>query len=512
MLRVKPSPSPPTPQLQRVTREAATNRKVERLKTLDGNSIVMNPVRMTPKHRATRFLLLCLLVSPLFSAGLQAEAPNPWLVGAAEIDITPTFPIRLRGYSGRHYESEGVSHRLSAKALAIGGNENPGPAVLITFENCVVPDALVQDLAQRLEKKRGIRRERLTVAATHTHNGPLLSNMSETLYIHPLPPDQAKRIDHYTRALVDRLEKVATEALDQRRPATLSWAVAKASFARNRRTPGGPVDHDLPLLVARGEDEEVLAVFSSYACHCTTLTHNRISGDWAGYAMESIQTSIPGSIALIAIGCGGDQNPVRARSSTPEEQETMAREHGHEIGTVVKRLVGNSDEQDNQKLHPLTEPIETQMTWIDLPLTKIPSRMEWQRRAETSDQAGTPGYHARVQLARLDRGESLATHVRYPIQTWAFGDSLAIVFLGGEVVVDYSLRLKRELDHQRVWITAYSNDVACYIPSERVLQEGGYEGGGAMTFHDWPAPFAPGLEKKIIDQVIRLIGAPFARQ
>ena len=362
MLRVKPSPSPPTPRLQRVTREAATNRKVERLKTLDGNSIVMNPVRMTPKHRATRFLLLCLLVSPLFSAGLQAEAPNPWLVGAAEIDITPTFPIRLRGYSGRHYESEGVSHRLSAKALAIGGNENPGPAVLITFENCVVPDALVQDLAQRLEKKRGIRRERLTVAATHTHNGPLLSNMSETLYIHPRPPDQAKRIDHYTRALVDRLEKVATEALDQRRPATLSWAVAKASFARNRRTPGGPVDHDLPLLVARGEDEEVLAVFSSYACHCTTLTHNRISGDWAGYAMESIQTSIPGSIALIAIGCGGDQNPVRARSSTTEEQERMAREHGHEIGTVVKRLVGNSDEQDTQKLHPLTEPIETQMT------------------------------------------------------------------------------------------------------------------------------------------------------
>ena len=93
--------------------------------------------------------------------------------------------------------------------------------------------------------------------------------------------------------------------------------------------------------------------------------------------------------------------------------------------------------------------------------------------------------------------------VRYPVQSWNFGKSLTVVFLGGEVVVDYSLRLKRELDRDRTWINAYANDVACYIPSERVLKEGGYEGGDAMTFHDWPAPFAPGLEKRIVDEVRR---------
>ena len=465
---------------------------------------------MKPSHPAAHPILFFILTCFLACLNMPAEDSNVRVVGAAEIDITPAHPIRLRGYSGRHSESEGISHRLYAKALAIGGNGGPGPAVLITFDNCIVPKALVQELSERLEEKVGLRRERLTVAATHTHNGPLLWNMSETLYVHPLPSDQAERIEEYTHKLIDRLERVAIDALSKRRVGTLSWAIAKATFARNRRTQGGPVDHDLPLLVARDRDDKILAVLTSYACHCTTLTHNRISGDWAGYATEAIQGSIPGSIALVAAGCGGDQNPIRANSREPDEQEAMARKHGHEIGSVIKKLVdGTSEKENTPKLRPVTGPLHTRLTWIDLPLADLPSREELQRRAETIDRAGTEGYHARVQLSRLDQGESLATHVPYPIQSWAFGKSLAIVFLGGEAVVDYSLRLKRELDHNRLWITAYANDVACYIPSERILKEGGYEGGGAMTFHDWPAPFAPGIEKRITDQIHRMIGDGF---
>jgi hypothetical protein len=76
-----------------------------------------------------------------------------------------------------------------------------------------------------------------------------------------------------------------------------------------------------------------------------------------------------------------------------------------------------------------------------------------------------------------------------------------MVFLPGETVVDYSLRLKRELDGTRLWVNGYSNDARCYIPSERVLKEGGYEGGDAMIYYDMPQKFAPGLEQKIIDAV-----------
>jgi hypothetical protein len=139
---------------------------------------------------------------------------------------------------------------------------------------------------------------------------------------------------------------------------------------------------------------------------------------------------------------------------------------------------------------------------IDLHLAPLPSRAEWELRAQKdANRGGTVGYHARVHLNRLDRGELIKAKVSLPVQTWSFGKSLAIVFLGGEVVVDYALRLKKELDPERLWINSYANDVPCYIPSERVLREGGYEGGEAMTFHDWAAPFRPGLEQKIVDEV-----------
>src|SRR5205823_8937897 len=63
---------------------------------------------------------------------------------------------------------------------------------------------------------------------------------------------------------------------------------------------------------------------------------------------------------------------------------------------------------------------------------------------------------------------------------------------------------------RRLWINAYANEAPCYIPSERILREGGYEGGGAMIYYDVPAAFKPGLEKPIIDTVHEHLEGRFA--
>ena len=143
--------------------------------------------------------------------------------------------------------------------------------------------------------------------------------------------------------------------------------------------------------------------------------------------------------------------------------------------------------------------IECQLQEITLPLHALPSHAEWEERTKIKSPAES--YYAKVQLAQLDAGKKLPTEVTYPVQTWKFGNTLAMVFLSGEVVVDYSLRLKKELDSTRLWINAYSNDAPAYIPSERILKEGGYEGGGAMIYYNLPAPFAAGLEDKIVAAV-----------
>jgi len=439
------------------------------------------------------WLLLALVCADGISAAAAAQV---WQVGAAKVDVTPHYPIRLTGYAVRKKESEGIAQRLYARALAIGSDEQV--AILITVDNCGVPAGVRNTVLERLSKQVHLTSERLAICSTHTHSGPWLEGFAPNIFGAPVSPEEQARVHRYTGELTEALEQVALQALKARTPAHLAWAKAQAGFAANRRTKGGPVDHDLPLLVVTAPDGALRAVFISYACHCTTLggEFNQICGDWAGFAGENIEHEHPGAIALVGLGCAGDANPA------PRGTLDLAREHGKEISAAIEPFLAPSTD----KLLTLTGNLDCRTKQIELPFDTLPTRAEWERLAAQTNYVGG---HARLNLARLDRGEALPTKIPYLVETWTFGNELAMVFLPGEVVVDYSLRLKREFDASRLWVNAYANDVPCYIPSERVLQEGGYEGGGAMIFYDRPTRFASGVETRIITAVHDLVPSEF---
>ncbi len=447
----------------------------------------MNPVRG---------LLASALVAILYCQPSIAQSGPTLKLGVAQVDVTPDYPVRLNGFGFRRDESEGITHRIWAKALAIDDQVN-GPAVVITVDNLGIPAVMTQEVARRLKAGTGVNLQRLAITASHTHTAPMLTPVAPTLFGVPIPTDHQEHIDRYTRELTDRLEEVALAALKDLRLGRLEWTMGAVGFAKNRRTAGGPVDHDLPMMVVRGEDGSVRGIWFSYACHCVVLSKNQISGDWAGSAQIEIQKRHPGTVVLASVGCGADQNPDPMGTG---DQVFVAADHGDRIADEVDRLLG-------QSLKALTGPLAIQLKGIPLAFDPPRTRAEWAERAQGDNAVG---HHARVNLARLDRGESLPDHIDYPIQTWLFGDGLAMVFLPGEVVVDYSLRLKKELDHQRLWINAYANDAPCYIPSERILREGGYEGGDAMIYYDQPNKFAPGLEQQIIDVIHEQIPDGFA--
>lgn len=443
------------------------------------------------------FIYLALVATLMASASLSAAGRNPTrMVGIASVDITPTFPIRLSGYAVRTTEATNVVQKLWAKALAIGSDREL-PALLITVDNTGVPKHVRDEVAARLVKQ-GIDSSRIVVCSTHTHTSPYLAGYLPTLFGTPLPTEHQAHVDRYTRELTDAIEQAALAALRDRRPARLSWAQGRAGFAANRRTAGGPVDHDLPMLAVHDPKGRLRALLVSYACHCTTIDPgaNAICGDWAGYAAEFLQRDHPGATVLVAIGCGADANP------NPRRELNLAQRHGGEIATNLNQLLRG-------KLKPVRGPLACAMRELNLPLDQPPTRAEFESRAQKNDYVG---YHARWTLAKLERGETLPTSIPYLVTAWRFGGDLALVFLPGEVVVDYSLRMKREFDASRFWINAYANDVPCYIPSERILTEGGYEGGGAMTYYGWPARIAPGVENLIVGSVRALLPVEFQRQ
>jgi hypothetical protein len=105
----------------------------------------------------------------------------------------------------------------------------------------------------------------------------------------------------------------------------------------------------------------------------------------------------------------------------------------------------------------------------------------------------------------VDRDGRLPASYPYPIQVWQFGSGLKFIALGGEVVVDYSLRLKAQYGWDNTWVAGYSNDVFAYIPSLRVLKEGGYEGGDANIGDGHPGPFGGATEEIIVEKIQDLV-------
>ncbi len=467
-------------------------------------------MRLSKKLSANIFFKFVVVVSSiLFTEGVFAQgttaSKGTVQVGVAEIDITPEGPILLAGYGERKSESEGVLQPLRAKALAFGSDAQ-GPSILVTVDLIGIQYYMTKEVAKRLSKKIGVDPSRFVICASHTHSGPEIGNLLNH-FSRQLPPEEIGRIDKYLEVLTDKLEQVSLDALKARKPARVAWGQGKVGFAMNRRkvvngksvgmtgVPEGPVDHALPMLRVSDLDGKLRAVMVSYACHGTTLGGdvNKIHGDWMGEAQRLIEEKHPGAIALVSVGCGADANPE------PRLKMEYTTQHGKEVADEVEALLAS-------ELHPLTSPPVGRFKIIQLPFEHVPNVQEF---VEQTSAKGSKGYFAKLALDKIARGEAIPTSLTYPITTWTFEKDMAMVFLPGEVVVDYSLRLKKELAAGRLWVNAYSNDVPCYIASRRVIQEGGYEVDYSMYSYNQPSRFQEGIEDLIVSTVHGLLPESF---
>ena len=438
-----------------------------------------------------------------------AKARGPIEIGVSRVDITPDHPVRLTGYGARKNVFDSVEQKLWAKALVLGKKGKP-TMVWITLDLIGFKGDFADVLYARLVQRIGLKdRAQLVLSASHTHNGPetgVLVNISgETV-----PPNQLADVKFYSDALVEKLEKLVVDAYSTRAPGKLSWALDNVPFAINRRvleggkwkdfgeTPGAPVDHDLPVLRATDSDGKLIALLINYACHGTTLMpeHNFVHGDWMGATQEMIEKKYAGAMAMVAIGCAGDANP------SPRGEFEYVNNHAAMITDKIDKLL-----QAN-KFTTLNDIPIGKMKKIELAFAHVPDAKEF---VEHSSLEGARGLYARSCLSILAQGGSISKTMSYPVQVWIFGKQLAMVFLGGEVVVDYSLRIKREFIKEKVWVNAYSNDVSSYIASKRLFSEGGYEVDGSMPYYNHPSRLTEDTEERILKAVNELIPKGFVK-
>jgi len=432
-----------------------------------------------------------LLAFAAASAMPATARPLPWRAGIATVDITPPLGLWMGGYAARTQPALGIAQPLHAKALALSDVAGRR-AVVVTIDVLGLTDPAVQHISRAVREQHGLPRERLLLCSSHTHCGPIIRDQLAVAY--NLTPAQWDDVRASTRRIEGQIVDVVGRALGAMQPARLRFAQGTAGFAANRRTainPDGPVDHAVPVLTVERRDGSLAAVVFGYACHNTTLPASFVSyhGDYAGVAKAELERRHPGATALFIQGCGADANP------SPRGTVELVERHGRELADAVDRVMGAGTH--------VVGPLRAAFTTVSLDYAPAPDADAWRRRLADSNPHVRS--HAQMMLDVVARDGHTVTAEPAPLHVLRLG-SLPIVALSGEVVIDYAMAVKRRYGGG-TWVAAYTDSVFGYVPSARVLREGGYEGGDAMLYFGRPGPFADSVESRVMGGVDRLMAA-----
>lgn len=438
-----------------------------------------------------------LLLALVFTVSLGAAE---FRAGTAAVRITPELPFWLTGFAARTKPADKVTLDIYAKALALDDGHG-GRVVLITADLLGLTREITSEVAGRLAAQHGLRRDQIVFNASHTHSGP---SVWPRLHLAPLDsPAVDRQVEAYGRKLIDQLTTAAGQAIANLAPANLAYTETEVGFAINRRVehlskirPGesfpAPVDHSVPVWRITSADGKVRAVLFGYACHNTVMTSEftEVNGDYAGYAQRALEQAFPGATALFITLCAGDQR------ATPRGTRELAEQHGDMLANAVRQaLMG--------KMVGLAGPLRTAYEEIRLPF-QVHTRELYDAEAHSTDFFAAR--RGKRMVEAMDGGHPVRD-TPYPVSAIRFGGGATLLMLGGEVVVDYALRLKSEYGPGQLVVAGYSNDVMGYIPSLRVQREGGYEAGDSMMYYTQPGWFTEQVEPLVMESAHRVLAA-----
>lgn len=426
-----------------------------------------------------------------------------WQVGTGRRVITPQNDVWLAGYGSKR-AAEGTIHDLWVKVLAIrdaGGKT----LVMAATDHMGMSRVIYESILDKVRSRYGIQRAEFMLTFSHNHCGPCLTE--DLVDYYPADDEQRRMVKEYTDWMIDQVVEAVGEAMADFQPAQLSMGEGVCTFAVNRRENTeeeviklraegrplkGAVDHYVPVLAIHGPAGNLRTVLFGYACHPTTLGFTYWCGDYPGFAQINLEDAHPGVDAMFFNACGADANPI------PRRELAYCEQYGKMLSDAVEEVLAGP-------MQPVTGDLAATFEFINLDYEELVTRETLLPVAQ-----GQSALHARWanrMLKMIDEGVVFPTSYEYPVQAWRIGDELTLIAIGGEAVVDYSLRFKKDFG-PGTWVCGYANDMAAYVPSRRVWEEGGYEGGRHLDEYGRPAwRWAGDIEDRIAGAVHRVVEA-----
>lgn len=407
--------------------------------------------------------------------------------GFGKISISPSIGAPLAGFAARQGVCEGIHDDLFARALVIEKGEKA--VAFVSLDLLAVSSEFVERVRENIERRTGIRKDAVMIAATHTHAGPVTIR---TFF----NPDESLD-NEYMERLAKAIEDSAAAAFDQKIPVRIGVGSGFVSgIGVNRRTPDKlPIDEEIGIIKVEDLHGKIRGVFINYACHPTVLGSNNLlaTGDFPYFTVEKIEQST-GGFAMFVNGTQG--NISMGHSSelsaigiiTPGRTFEHAEELGNKLADAALEALSSIETSENAEISSVTIP-------FSLPLKKYPSPIETAQALQKAEEYlqsldGNSDQNA-VELDKLLRAKSDALYASienfYAVETEKFTDRAMEIELQGirvgdavfiavpaEVFVEIGLQLKKYAP-QKTFIVGIANGYIGYLPTSESYKIGGYE-------------------------------------
>jgi neutral ceramidase len=439
----------------------------------------------------------------------------------AKTDITPKQFVFQAGFGFREHQSVGVLAPIFMSVVLLQENKT---LLIVTIDAVGADRSFIIGIKDALKERFGLAHDEVLINFSHTHHSVSLTGLDTSLRQPGYSLAQThwerdhSKIDYsadeeFYRYIRDELLDMVAGCYANLTDGKLLLARGRSDMAINRRLPlegGGlawapnpnaEIDKDLFVLQLQDSEGMLKSLIYAYGCHTTSMGGDDylISNDFAGYTVDALEEKYPGVLPVFLQACAGELKP-RAGSNetnffscTPEQSEAIGRSFAADIEGVVKG--GDFEEVQCQFRTALEDP--------QLPTARFTTEF-----LDDIIANGPGSYEANAAcntLTALGKGTAKEYRPLY-VALWQLAPDVNLIAIEGEVSTEYSLLIKKLFGNGKMIVLGYTNGVMSYIPTAKMLAEGGYE-AECNYFFGLQGPFVPEIEDIIVGRVARMLRA-----
>ena len=431
--------------------------------------------------------------------------------GVARVAITPEAASLPELTTVMGTKATTIDHDIFARALVL--NDGTSRLAIVTYDlNCL--DVATPILRVRCRDELQIPPSHLILMATHNHAAP----------IQICPENFA-----YGRALADKIFDLIKVAIaSEQGPVRVS--LGQGYNDHIRAVGNAPADYDLHLLKVSA-DEKILAVLFNHPTHPLQSSRTHIDTGHPGYAVEFVEAAFPGSIALYADACGGNQFPDRGTVmySSPEDVKALGRQLGESAVSIAQGETRDVTGKIASTLEVLSLPLAEPMSYVQarelarekqvplgigfVPYPHPDRGTNWIRALLQHHEQNIPFPKQTTDRVCTDDEflvEKLSDDREFPsrfeeVIVTTIGP-LCFVAMQGEVCAPIGMRIKDAFRRQMpLFLGAYMGEHNLYIPTRELVRLDAYQAQVIKIQYASPVGWAPEVEDDMVEGVCRIV-------